>query len=256
MLDPWTNTPMPGYNRPETLFQYISYVGVPIEKAVEWVWRVRKWKLTISVSVSGSVIQSYPPRLYTAGPLTAESIAAGRYINFPNLVSREREIPLQNFGNIWMQSGQIQNGPVPTTQDGQLSWLNHPRIDPVYLTRAKIDIAAKKVYLPFSCAVNVGAWHTSGGDITTIVFGEMGAQQFTAYIDGIPTIWEYSISDSMSVTGISVSVDPIEYWPYAAPDKVLYPRAGYNVGDPHPNAGLPIYDTATGATLRDPVSGF
>lgn len=47
-----------------------------------------------------------------------------------------------------------------------------------------------------------------------------------------------------------------EYWPYAAPPVVLYPRSGYQVGDTHPNAGSPIYNTATGAQLLDPVTGF
>lgn len=263
-LEEWTGTVQEPWSRPETIFQYLSYVAVDMQTAIRWVWRVRKWKLAVSVSVSGFAEQGDPPsRPYTAGPLTAETILESRYKNFPKTVNRERDIPLSSWQSVWTTSGKIQNGPVSITQGGEFYWLNHPDASAVALffgAKAKIDYSTQKVYIPFACAINAVSSPLGGG--TTIVFGEFGddlyhtRKQFTAYIDGIPTTWEYLDRAVSTVTAISVKIDPIEYWPYAAPEKILYPQKGYNVGDPHPNAGQPIYDTRTGAQIRDPVTGF
>jgi hypothetical protein len=273
-LDDWTNTPVYPYTRPETISEDTSFVGVDMMKAIKWIWRVRKWKLSFSVSVAGFANFDYssgtpvPIDPFTAGPLTAEIILSTRYINFPQIITREREIPLIQWGRAWVVGSYTTNGPVDASiPDLELQFLNPPFARPIYQYSsskfAKINRINQVVYVPFSSGAIAITVPNKGS--ATIQFGEANPgsgtprQQFTAYIDGVPAIWEHSgenPSNNFRVTSISVSIDPIEYWPYAAPDKVLYSYENYNVGDPHPNAGLPIYDTATGATLLDPVTGF
>lgn len=91
----------------------------------------------------------------------------------------------------------------------------------------------------------------------------VGALSVSIPMRGVHTIVQDSapgtpfVSTSLVPTSFSsLTYTADEYWPYAAPDKVLFPRVGYTVGEDHPNAGLPIYNTTTGAQLLDPVTGF
>lgn len=89
-------------------------------------------------------------------------------------------------------------------------------------------------WLPFTCNI-------SDPDFSvTTSFQASASATGSLSVDGVTTPWWarqfHTTAPYDEFTGYSVTMTPKEYWPYAT------------------TAGLPVYDTTTGAELRDPFS--
>jgi hypothetical protein len=108
-----------------------------------------------------------------------------------------------------------------------VSFLNPPLLDPVGLyfgSYPKMNFSTKEVYIPFFGAAGISCSH-GGGNSATLVFGERESSsepnpfQFTGYMDGEPVTWEYfKGAEFVQLSGISVTANPIERWPYSDVD--------------------------------------
>lgn len=202
------------------------------EELFNFVWRVRKVRIVCSIQWSAG-----------EAPYQKHYSMSGDYIAYLQYgLSSEKNI-LTSGGYYWFTyfDVPIYNG---NSMEGFRQW-SISSSNPTEPTPGQIEMGA-----------SVRLWAVG---IYPATFAGSGPEQVgTMSLFGRPVpLWNsFAYGGTQKVTSVSCTVGIAEYWPYAAPNKILYARPGYNIGDPHPNAGLPIYDTATGATLRDPVTGF
>lgn len=217
-----------------------AFIAVPLLTAAKWYWRVKKWRLQVSASVSGSHDSGSPA---WSGTLTANVVMGTRYLSFPTRVTRERDLILQNADTLNVMESASTNGPVTVSADGEMDWSSPPECSVGTNLTAVNGLSlfrdGSNIRYPILCGGNASF---SGADTFADGFGfytngAAGTGSFTAYVDGLPVTFQYFTSDAggtdnpTTVTAISAVITPSEYWPYAGRD------------------GLPIYDTATGALL-------
>lgn len=227
-----------------------AYIAVPFATAIKWFWRVKKWRIQVSVSLSGSHDSGSPS---WSGTLTSDVIKGTRYVSFPTRVTSELDLLKQNMATSNVLESASSNGPVTVSADGEMDWLGGPSGASVGTNLAMSSDQSlfrdgSNIRYPITCG---DAVVFSGGDTVGDAFGFFSsgstfypATNFTAYVDGLPMTFQFYSNPASGtdlatiVSAISVTIDPYEYWPYASA------------------AGAAIYSTTTGALLsgRTPLS--
>lgn len=191
---------------------------VTLADCLKWYWRVKEWKVTADLLVTGpggtAFIVSGQTATVVLGPAT--------------------ELDMIQQGNHWLHNAMASGGtnPAGATHAALLLFGNgavspEPAIKfdaPNHFPWLEVNAIVGTIidgYVQFdSIQANVSP---PDGSITAIVDGYAVTLYYQSHLDPGTTL-----------TGSSLVFTPVSYWPYAAAD------------------GTPIYDSATGAELQDP----
>lgn len=187
---------------------------------------VRKWALDLSISwtnsigsFAGGVSLKWEPKLYPEGE--------------PRAMVRESEIVIPKgvpFGWTYDEGYDI-DGPIITDESFTGDVFGGYSVDFTYDQPLFYE---SSLFCRFGIEVDSDGQFSCGSLLASRprTVGQLTLSGFT------PTapILAANLSGALGVNTCDVTISPVEYWPYAT------------------KAGLPVYDTATGAQLNDPLS--
>jgi hypothetical protein len=221
-----------------------TYTAVSFERAMLWLWRVKTFSVSASLSVTDS---NFDETLdISIGPHNIPN----RPINFlQNPIESEKDkvcdcglfytkVTQSAFEDLELGSYEITVG----IAERQNMWANYPTTPEFKVgqigQRIRANVSTNEWYIPVLVEVRVrGGDSTFGynsGDASTALGGTTNSPswQINDLLGSVSRPFSFG-SIQNPADGV-VNIDAIEYWPY----------------DPEDGGG-PIYDSATGAQLRD-----
>lgn len=214
--------------------------GITFESAMKWVWRVKKWEL------SGTIDFDVNSPAEGMGSLHCEilntTLASAYRFNPPGAavaITRESELVLGPLFNV-----------VPPVDYTIVNPFPGVTADPV-LTDMAVNLLADDAY-PLIYYGGDGLFYpiidlnwVINGDDNWDGYQVVGASsRFSVDSSNRITIDGYNVGYGIGFAGsaveasiaVALTLSPKEFWPYAT------------------KSGVPVYDTATGAQLADPLS--
>lgn len=259
---------MDGSGPPDLFTRHPASLGADLATIMKWMWRVKTWRLNaftltqqFTAQVGGYVVPQTATWSVPSIDVPLRRVLPDSTIWNPGPpATREREIlsnvsgwPGQYLANGGFYYNQIVPGPIPSIAGGatpgpgygvnwglQLScnFLNPFFGGSFYVGSVYYYPDTGLFYPPFDFEMNAVLNYVDDAGIRTaesdyLILATTGASTLT--IDGRAQamfLW----SGFPPVSPLSLTLNPSEFWPYAT------------------SAGLPVYDSATGAQLRDPFS--
>jgi hypothetical protein len=216
-------------------------IGISFEAAMSWIWRVKTWKIegTIGFTVDGTY--GFLANIYNTN--RSSSVRANPLGGAGIPITSESGLVCQPIITGFEPFDYDINNPIPDTIEPTFEYFVVNLFQEFLLPLGYHESAGPYHFWP-SINVDFRLGGDSGGEGFQIDGGT--AHPTGEIVTGTPfTIdgWEVSpikclVSGAVDAESVAISLamTPIEFWPYAT------------------KSGLPVYNTATGEQLRDPLS--
>lgn len=215
--------------------------AISLDEAMEWFWRIKTWRLTGEFSCDVHIDDGEGN--IEDGTITVELTAGGNHILTSSPATREadRVIELGASGGETNEEGitTVPSGDTPIIAFNEASILRVGAGEWMYYSGGQfypgmwvsLGVAMEGYIVAsdngYTVSIPLGGVRTTASDVSISVNGHSLYLGVSDDSSGLVTV--------SNING-SFALDPLEYWPYAT------------------KAGLPVYDTATGAQLNDPLS--